>query len=369
MINVAKLISALKFSKIEFFTGVPDSVLKEFCLKLDNFSDKKHIRASNEGNAVAVAAGYHLTNKKIPCVYMQNSGLGNAINPLASICHRDVYSIPMLLMIGWRGAPKMPKTEPQHMVKGRMTITLLKSLNIKYIILDKTKDLGKLKKLISYSKKNNSPVACLVRKSLAVTKKNKKFEVMKRGGVERIDAIKLLLDRVKKKTYIISTTGYTSRELYELESSKDYKHIKSFYNVGGMGHAASIALATSINRKSNTTICLDGDGSILMHLGSLNMIGKYAKSNFKHILFNNFSHQSVGSQKTNSENIDFRLLCKSLKYRSYIKVKSLKEFGLKIGKFLNSKGPSFMEVVCNQSKSKKILGRPKNFKNRKKLFY
>ena len=367
MINVAKLISALKSSKIDFFTGVPDSILKEFCLKLDNFSDRKHIRASNEGNAVAVAAGYHLSNKKIPCVYMQNSGLGNAINPLASICHKDVYSIPMLLMIGWRGAPKMPKTEPQHMVKGRMTITLLRSLNIKYIILDTIKDLTKLKKLISYSKKNNSPVACLVRKSLYSSEKKEKIESNK-SGIERIDAIKLLLEKIKKKTYIISTTGYTSRELHELESLKNYKFVKSFYNVGGMGHAASIALATSINKKKHTTICLDGDGSILMHLGSLNMIGKYAKNNFKHILFNNFSHQSVGSQKTNSEIVDFKTLCKSLNYRSYVRVKSLKEFNSKIDRFFKAKGPSFIEVVCNQSKSKKILGRPGNFKDRKKLF-
>lgn len=368
MIDVDRLILALKSSKINFFSGVPDSVLKEFCLKLDELPDHRHIRAPNEGSAIAVAAGYHLANKQIACVYMQNSGLGNAINPLASICHEDVYSIPMLLIIGWRGAPRMPKTEPQHMVKGRMTTSLLKSLNIKYMVLDQEKDLSKLKKLIIYSKKNNKPVACLVRKSLYLKNKFKKNE-KKYNGIERFDAIKLLLEKIKKKTYIISTTGYTSRELHELETAKNYKFVKSFYNVGGMGHASSIALSASIFKKNNTTICLDGDGSILMHLGSLNMIGMYANKNFKHILFNNYSHQSVGSQKTNSENVNFKKLSMSLNYRSYVKIKSIKELELKISKILKIKGPVLVEVICNQSKNKKILGRPKNFKERKKLFY
>ena len=314
---------ALKACKVNALQVYQIVFLKNF-VKLDKLPEKKHIRASNEGSAVGVAAGYHLSSNKIACVYMQNSGLGNAINPLASICHKDIYSIPVLLMIGWRGAPSMPKTEPQHMVKGRMTVSLLKSLGIKHIILDSDKDLSKLKKLMQYSKQNNMPVACLIRKSLSSTNINKKIK-KEIGGVERFDAIKTLLEKIEKRTYIISTTGYTSRELFEIQKAKNYKFVRSFYNVGGMGHASTIALSTSYQKK-NDTICLDGDGSVLMHMGSLNMFGKYAKKNFKHILFNNYSHQSVGSQKTISDNVNFKLLSKSMNYKRYVKIRTLVEF-------------------------------------------
>ena len=365
MIEANKLISFFKRQNINFYTGVPDSVLKEFCLIVDKFPEKNHVRAVNEGSAVAIAAGYSMSKKKIPCVYLQNSGLGNSINPLTSVTHKKIYSIPMLLLIGWRGSPKS-KDEPQHIIKGKITPKLLKILNIKFSILKSEKDFVKLKKLLKYSKLKNEPVACLVSKGVLLNRSKNYVKFKKNVLVNRSKAIKILKEKIKKKTYLISTTGYTSRELFEINNISFNKKIKTFYNVGGMGHASSIALGVSLNKK-NEVICLDGDGSILMHLGSVNTIGKYAKENFKHILFNNFCHQSVGSQKTNSDKINFEKLSKSLNYRQFYRAKSLNEYKKKISLFLNSNGPSFFEVLCSNEKMTD-LGRPSNFNLLKKLF-
>lgn len=365
MIEAKKLISFFKRQNINFYTGVPDSVLKEFCILVDKFSEKNHVRAVNEGSAIAIAAGYSMSNKKIPCVYLQNSGLGNSINPLTSVTHKKIYSIPMFLLIGWRGSPKS-KDEPQHIIKGKITPKLLKILNIKFTTLKSEKDFTKIKKLINHSKLKNEPVACLVSKGVLLNRSNNNVKFKKNILVNRSKAIKILKGKIKKKTYLISTTGYTSRELFEINNVSKNKKIKTFYNVGGMGHASSIALGVSLNKK-NEVICLDGDGSILMHLGSVNTIGKYARENFKHILFNNFCHQSVGSQKTNSDKIDFEKLSKSLNYKQFYRAKTLNEFKKKISFFLNSNGPSFFEVLCNKEKMNN-LGRPSNFNLLKKLF-
>ncbi len=365
MIEAKKLISFFKKQNINFYTGVPDSVLKEFCIIVDKFPEKNHVRAVNEGSAIGIAAGYSMSNKKIPCVYLQNSGLGNSINPLTSITHKNIYSIPMLLLIGWRGSPKS-KDEPQHIIKGKITPKLLKILNIKFTILKSEKNFINLKKLLNYSKLKNEPVACLVSKGVLLNRSKNNSKFKKDVLVNRSKAIKILKEKIKKKTYLISTTGYTSRELFEINNFTFNEKIKTFYNVGGMGHASSIALGVSLNKK-NEVICLDGDGSILMHLGSMNTIGKHAKENFKHILFNNFCHQSVGSQKTNSDKIDFKKLSKSLNYRLFYRAKSLNEYKKKISLFLSSKGPSFFEVLCSDEKMTK-LGRPTNFNLLKKLF-
>lgn len=365
MIEAKKLISFLRRQNINFYTGVPDSILKELCTIIDKLPKKNHIRAVNEGSAVAIAAGYSMSNKKIPCVYLQNSGLGNSINPLTSITHKKIYSIPMLLLIGWRGSPKS-KDEPQHIIKGKITPKLLKILNIKFTILKTEKDFINIKKILNYSKIKNEPVACLVSKGVLLNRSKKNSKSKKDILVNRSKAIKILREKIEKQTYLISTTGYTSRELFEI-SKVDFKEkIKTFYNVGGMGHASSIALGVSLNKK-NEVICLDGDGSILMHLGSMNTIGEYAKENFKHILFNNFCHQSVGSQKTNSDKIDFKKLSKSLNYRLFYRAKSLNEYKKKISLFLSSRGPSFFEVLCSDEKMTK-LGRPSNFNLLKKIF-
>jgi phosphonopyruvate decarboxylase len=358
MIEVNALFNLLRKNKINFFTGVPDSVLKSFIYILESKKKKiKHIIAANEGNAVALAAGNYLSTKKPALVYMQNSGLGNAINPLISICHSKVYSIPLILMIGWRGAPK-EKDEPQHQLKGKITPSLLKLLNIKFTVLNNFKDLKKIKNLVNYSIRKKRPVAFLIKKNILHLKNIFKNNDKPKNYLTREIVINKILKKINKNTKIISTTGYTSRELFQIRKNKKYKNGKDFYMVGGMGHSSMIALGYSLNTK-NQVICLDGDGSLLMHMGSLISTGLKSKSNFKHILLNNGSHESVGDQKIDSFKVNFKNISKGFGYKNYYLAKNILYFNKNLKYFLNSKGPSFFEIYI-KSETIKNLSRPKN---------
>jgi len=356
MILADKLINTLKKNNISFFTGVPDSVLKNFSLNIKNYSKKKHVIATNEGSAVAIAVGHYLSKKKLAAVYMQNSGLGNAINPLASIAHQKVYSIPMLLVIGWRGAPGF-KDEPQHKVKGAITKKILSLLGIRTIVIRKEKDLKNLTKLIKFSNKEKRPVACLIEKNTIINHKKESFISTYPNALKRFEALKEILNLIKNKTKIISTTGYTSRELNQIRKGKKYKG-KDFYMVGGMGHAAMVALGNSFNSE-NEILCIDGDGSLLMHLGSLTLCNNYGGKNFKYILFNNNSHESVGGQTTNINKIDLKKLMQSFKFKRILKISNKKNIREKIKNFINSKGPSFLEIKIRNG-TLKNLTRPKS---------
>ena len=262
MINVKNLINLLKKHNSNFFTGVPDSILKELSFFLQGKNKKNHIIAANEGSAVSIGIGHYLSTKKVPIIYMQNSGLSNALNPLISIAHENVYSIPLILIIGWRGSPRV-KDEPQHNVKGRVTEKLLKLLNIRYVILRSSLDLNKFEKLIKLSKKNKSIVACLIEQGTlekSYKEKNKKNFY----NLDKEIFLKTLLKKLPKKTKIISSTGYNSRELMYLRKKHHIKNSDDFYMVGGMGHTSSVALGYSISSR-NKTVCIDGDGSLLMH--------------------------------------------------------------------------------------------------------
>ena len=356
MIKVESLINLLKKNNSNFFTGVPDSVLKELSKSLINKDKNKHIIATNEGSAVSLGIGHYLSTKKIPCVYMQNSGLSNALNPLISIAHQKVYSIPLILIIGWRGSPRL-KDEPQHNVKGLITEQILKLLNIKYTILRSNKDLNKFDKQIKFAKKNKSIVACLIEQG--TLEKNKK--VIKKKDFYQLDKeffLKTLLENIEKKTKVISSTGYNSREIMYLRDKYQLKNSKDFYMVGGMGHTSSVALGYSLSNK-NKTICIDGDGSFLMHLGSIKTAGTFANKNFKYILLNNNSHDSVGGQNTYANDINFEKLSKSLGFKKFYNIKDTKNLKKKIKSFLTEKSLSFLEVKVGNSKIKK-LPRPTN---------
>jgi len=367
MIKIESLFSYLKKKNITFFTGVPDSILKESKYILDKLEFKNHIVAHNEGGAIGIGAGYYLKTKKIPCVYFQNSGLGNAINPLVSMVHKNVYSIPMLLLIGWRGAPKISKDEPQHLLQGKITEKMLKLMNIRYCTIDHTKDFKQLGKIIDISKKKQVPVACLIKKN--TLKKN--FDEIKK---KKVDKIKLkrheIIDFIIRKNYknikIFSTTGYTSRELYQLRKFNK-SNTKDFLNVGAMGHTSMIALGYSLKNKKHKTLCLDGDGSLIMHMGTLPVIGENQIKNFKHIVFNNEVHESVGGQKTPQKNTNFKKLSLSCGYSKYFFSNSLSDFKKKYALFLKSNGPSFYEIKIS-SGSLKNLERPNNFIKIKKNF-
>ncbi len=358
MIFVENIFRFLKNKKIDFFTGVPDSILKLFSLPLENFNKYNHIISTNEGSAVSTAIGYYLSRKKIAAVYLQNSGLGNAINPLISIASKEVYSVPMLLIIGWRGAPGI-KDEPQHNAKGRITSSLLKLLKIKTCLLKNEKDFSKLSKLITYSKKNKVPVACLVKKNTLILKKKIKTNNKKnKKNLCREIVLEEILKRIKKNTRIISTTGFTSRELYQIRKNKNIFNSKDFYMVGGMGHSITVSLGVALNSKKEI-ICIDGDGSILMHLGGMGLAGVFGTKNLKHIILNNSSHESVGGQPTIGNKIDFLRLSKSLGYKKFYTANNEKKLKLNLTKFINSNGPSLFEIKIKSLSMKKLI-RPNN---------
>ncbi len=357
MIELKKLLNIFKKNKCDFFTGVPDSCLKILCNSLEKLPKKKHLIAVNEGAAVSIGIGYYLSEKKIPCIYMQNSGLSNAINPLISIAHNSVYSIPLILIIGWRGAPNS-KDEPQHMNKGKITRKLLNLLNIKNLNITKNQDLRKLDKLIKYSKKNNKIVACLIKPEVLSKSNTTEIKSEKKTYIDKENFLKLLLRNLKKKSKIISSTGYTSRELFYVRQKYKIINGDDFYMVGGMGHTSSVALGFSL-KSNNEIICLDGDGSLLMHMGAIKTIGDNPSSKLKYILLNNNSHESVGGQKTNAFNVNFNQLSKSLGFKKYEKIYLKKNINNKIKNFLKKKGPSFLEVKIGSSIKTK-LPRPKN---------
>ena len=356
MIKVENLFNIFKKNNINFFTGVPDSILKEFSNILKNKSKKKHIVATNEGSAVSIAIGHHLSTGSIPCVYMQNSGLSNALNPLISIANKSVYSIPLVLVIGWRGSPKVID-EPQHNVKGKITPNILKLLKIEYTIIRSNTDLKKFNKLINIAKRKNSIVACLIeQETLAKTPSlNKKKNYY---NLDKEFFLKTLLENLTKKAKIISSTGYNSRELMYIRNKFKFQNSKDFYMVGGMGHTSSVALGYSLFSK-NQTICIDGDGSFLMHLGSIKTAGTFANKNFKYILLNNNAHDSVGGQITYAENIDYNKFSKSLGFKNFYSIQNYYNLNEKVKKFLNAKNLSFLEVKISSNKYKN-LPRPKD---------
>ena len=364
MIEFKSFLNLFKKNKISFFTGVPDSVLKDLSVYLESKNKKNHVIASNEGSAVGIGIGYHLSTKKIPCVYMQNSGLSNAINPLISIANKKVYSIPIVLVIGWRGSPKI-KDEPQHKLKGKITINLLKLLGIKFAVLRKKSDLEKFNKLIKSAKKNNSTVACLLENGTL------KSDIKK---VNKIDKYKLkketflfeLLKKVDKKTRIISSTGFNSREMMYIRKKYSINNGRDFYMVGGMGHTSSVSLGYSLFKKTQT-ICIDGDGSLLMHLGSIKTAGTFADKNFKFILLNNNAHDSVGGQVTHAKTINFNKLSKSLGFKNYFCINKSRDIKNKINLFLKNRGLNFLEVKVSSNKSKN-LPRPSDLIKIKKNF-
>ena len=364
MIKVNSLINLLKKNNSNFFTGVPDSILKELSFSLQKKNKRNHVIATNEGAAVSLGIGNYLSTKNLPCIYMQNSGLANALNPLISIAHEKVYSIPLILIIGWRGSPKI-KDEPQHNVKGKITESLLKLLNIKYTIIRSNEDLKKFDKQIKTAKKKNTIVACLIEQgTLEKIKKNDKKKHFYKLDKELF--LKTLLQTLKKNTKIISSTGYNSRELMYLRDKYNIKDSRDFYMVGGMGHTASVALGYSLSSK-NKTLCIDGDGSLLMHLGSIKTAGSFAGKNFKYILLNNNTHDSVGGQNTHANDINFEKLSMSLGFKKFYSIKSDKNLKVNIQNFLKGTTLNFLEVKVSNSKIKK-LPRPTDLIKVKKQF-
>ena len=345
-------------NNVDFFTGVPDSLLKQLCLCIDdNVSNDRHIIAANEGNAIALATGYHLGTDKLAAVYMQNSGLGNAINPLLSLADMEVYSIPMILIIGWRGEPGV-KDEPQHIKQGKVQLDLLDSMNLPYDIIfaDDTEWKQKITKGINVAITENRPYAIVVKKG--TFEKYSVFEdEVKSELMAREKALEILLKHIPKDAVIVSTTGKTSREIFEIRENNKEPHFKDFLTVGSMGHCSSIALGIALAQPKRKVVCIDGDGAFLMHMGSLAAIGKSQPNNFYHILMNNFVHESVGGQKTAIDAINVQEISKSAKYVGVNSVDSAADLANSIGNIFSSQGPQFLEIKLKPG-SRTDLGRP-----------
>jgi phosphonopyruvate decarboxylase len=358
MLNCKEFFDLLHGEGIDFFSGVPDSLLKFFnSYILDNVDQNQHIIAANEGNAIALASGYYLATTKIGLVYMQNSGLGNAINPLVSLSDKEVYGIPVLLLIGWRGEPGL-KDEPQHQKQGKITLKLLETLDIPYEIL--TKDIEdtkmKLSYAIKYMNKFNAPFALVVKKG-TFEKYEQINESQQNYELSREKAINLIIDNIDEQDIVVSTTGMISRELFESRIQKNQRHETDFLTVGSMGHASQIALGIAISNPKKQVFCLDGDGSVIMHMGSLGIIGSKQMKNFKHIILNNESHDSVGGQPTVGNIINFVSLAKSCKYKNSFKVSTEIELKKEILKLKSEDGPILLEIMVNRG-NRKELGRP-----------
>ncbi|WP_218417984.1 phosphonopyruvate decarboxylase [Alteromonas lipotrueae] len=344
------------------YYGVPDSLLKNLCAYIDStFESNAHVITANEGNAIGMATGHYLGAGQPAVVYMQNSGLGNTINPLTSLADPEVYGIPMLMVIGWRGEPNV-KDEPQHVKQGQITQQQLDVLGVPYITIDSGSILeDALPPLLETMKTNTCPVAILVRKdTFSATDSASSKSVENRCEMSREEALSLLLGNMSGAELIISTTGKTSRELFEIRQTNNQDNT-DFLTVGGMGHTLSIAMGVARVKPNRQVIALDGDGSMLMHMGALAIAGASNLDNLIHVVLNNQCHDSVGGQPTVAGGIDIESIALGCKYDAYYccdDSDSLTEAWSKIiAAMPQCKGPILFEVKIKQG-ARSDLGRP-----------
>lgn len=344
----------------DFFAGVPDSLLKNLCAYItDNAPAENHIISANEGSATGLATGYHLATGKIPMIYMQNSGEGNMVNPLMSIADPDVYSIPMLIVIGWRGEPGV-HDEPQHVKQGKVTCGLLDAMKVPYDVLsDKEEDLpAQFEKAYKYIKENNAQYAFVIRKGTFDEYKLVN-NIPVDGKMSREEAIEKIMLSADDRTAFVSTTGMISRELYEQRDKHNMGHDRDFLTVGGMGHASQIALAIAMQKKDRQVYCLDGDGASIMQMGGMATIGSRKPSNYVHFVLNNGAHDSVGGQPTVGREVDFCEIAEGCGYENVVKVTTPEELDAVLGDAETKEKLTFVEVFVTKG-SRKDLGRPKS---------
>ena len=357
MIRPEFFIEALREKGIDCFAGVPDSLLKNICAYItDHFDAAHNIIAANEGAAVGLAAGHYLATGQPGCVYMQNSGEGNIINPLASLTDQEVYNIPVLLLIGWRGRPGV-HDEPQHVKQGKVTTGLLNVMGVNYEVLSKEED--KAAKQIEKAAKvlaNKEVFALVIEKDT--------FEDYKLQNVEvndltmtREEAIQTVAAALGEKDCIVSTTGMISRELFEYRAAMNQGHERDFLTVGSMGHASQIALGIAMAKTDRKIWCFDGDGAAIMHMGSMAIVANKAPKNYVHVVFNNGAHDSVGGQPTVGLKIDLPAVAKAVGYKATYSVDSKAELESVLAKVNSFESPVLLEIKVKKG-NRKDLGRP-----------
>ena len=354
-----KVEELVKIIGADFYTGVPDSQLKALCNYLmDTYGidSNHHIIAANEGNCTALAAGYHLATGKVPVVYMQNSGEGNIINPVASLLNEKVYAIPIIFIVGWRGEPGI-HDEPQHIYQGEVTIKLLDDMDIASFIISKdttadelTAAMNGFRELLAKGKQ----VAFVVRKG-ALTDAPK-VEYKNNNTMVREEIIRHIVS-FSGEDPIVSTTGKASRELFEIREANSQSHGYDFLTVGSMGHSSSIALGVAINQPEKRIWCIDGDGAVLMHMGSMAVLGANKPANMIHIIINNSAHETVGGMPTVAGDIDLVAVAKACGYPNAVSVDSFEALDSELEKAKSRSELSLIEVKCSIG-ARDDLGRP-----------
>lgn len=356
MISPEFFIEKLRDSGIDCFAGVPDSLLKNLCAYItDHFDATHNIITANEGAAVGLAAGHYLATGQPACVYMQNSGEGNIINPLASLTDREVYDIPVLLLIGWRGRPGV-HDEPQHMKQGKITTGLLNVMGINYEVLAKEEDKAEwqIAKAVK-ALRSNEVFALVIEKDTFSDYTLRNIEVSD-YALSREEAVRAVAAAIGDKDCIVSTTGMISRELFEYRAAMGLGHERDFLVVGSMGHASQIALGIALAQPDRRVWCFDGDGSALMHMGSMAIVADKAPRNYVHVIFNNGAHDSVGGQPTVGLSIDLPAVAVAVGYPVTFRVSSKEELDNLLGQ-LPCAGPVFLEIRVKKG-NRKDLGRP-----------
>lgn len=343
----------------DFYAGVPDSQLKALCNYLMNtygIDAHHHVIAANEGNCAALAAGYHLATGKVPVVYMQNSGEGNIINPVASLLNDKVYAIPMIFIIGWRGEPGT-HDEPQHIYQGEVTVKLLEDMDIKAFIIgkDTTEEevrtaMNEFEPLLAAGKN----AAFVIRKG--ALSYDEKVEYANDNTMVREEIIKHIA-AVSGEDPIISTTGKASRELFEIREANGQSHKYDFLTVGSMGHSSSIALGVAMNKPDTKVWCIDGDGAVLMHMGAMAVIGANSPKNLVHVVINNSAHETVGGMPTVAGKTDLVAVAKACGYPNAVCVDSFETLDRALQQAKESTQLSLIEVKCSIG-AREDLGRP-----------
>jgi len=357
MLSPEAFLDSLQDSGIRFFAGVPDSLLKQICACItDRLTPADHIITANEGAAVGLGIGYHIATGETPLIYMQNSGLGNIVNPLLSLASPEVYSIPMVLLIGWRGRPGV-KDEPQHVHQGRITEDMLKVMDVPFQVLGE--DLAVAQENVDWAvtraRQIKGPVALLVKKGTfdSYNMNIKSANV----PLEREEAIIKIAQSLEDDAVVVCTTGMPSRELFEYRARAGGRHETDFLTVGGMGHASQIAMGISLQQTARSVYCIDGDGAALMHMGSLAISGMSGASNFIHIIVNNGAHESVGGQPTLGMQIDFPAIASACGYVNSVRVKTEIELDAALEEARRTDGPAFIEVFVKTG-HRADIGRP-----------
>ena len=361
MIDPQALLSTLDGLGVRFFAGVPDSLLQPLCDRLvSSIPAGRHVIAANEGAAVALAAGWHLATNSTPCVYMQNSGLGNAVNPLVSLADADVYGIPMLLVIGWRGEildARQIKDEPQYVKQGRITRDLLQCLDIPHAVLaaETPGFADTVRGLVDLARSERRPTALVVRKNTFGEAGAAATAVT--NELSREQAVAVLVDVLPDDVVIVSTTGKLSRELYEIRLARGQSTERDFLTVGSMGHAVQIASGIALAQPQRRVACLDGDGAMIMHMGALTTSATIP--NLLHAVINNGAHESVGGQPTQGFRIDMPGIAKACGYAMSARAATADEIRAAVASALAARGASFIEVRTRVG-ARADLSRPKS---------